>query len=105
MHRRRCFRRPWAGAELGLALGLRAGAAAAQPPTNPALFGTGNEVLALIGLLFFTCPVVWVGLNRLGSYLYGKTNNPSWGVFWRDRLVVVGSLFWFVGVVVVWSLL
>jgi hypothetical protein len=92
-------------AGLLLALLFRAGAASAQPPANPALFGTGNDVLALLGLLLLSCPLVWVGLNRLGSYLYGKTNNPSWERFWRDRLVVVGALIWFVGVIVVWALL
>ena len=92
-------------AGLVLALALRAGAASAQPPTNPALFGTGNDVVALIGLLFFSCPFVYVGMNRLGSYLYGKTNSASWGPFWRDRLGLVGLLVWLVGVIVVWALL
>ena len=89
-------------AGLVLALGLRASAASAQPPANPALFGTGNDWLTLLGLLFFSCPVVYVSLNRLGSYLYGKTNKPFWERLWRDQLGVVGVLIWLVGVILVW---
>jgi len=91
------------GSLFGLALWVNH--ASAQPPTNPALFGTGNDWLALIGLLFFSCPVVYVSLNRLGSYLYGKTNSPFWGPLCRDQLGLVGVFVWFVGVIVIWGLL
>jgi hypothetical protein len=48
----------------------------AQLSTNPALFGRGNDWLALIGILFFTVPLVWVMLSKFGTYLSGKTNKP-----------------------------
>lgn len=72
----------------------------AQPPTNPALFGRGNDWLGLIGILFFTLPLVWVMLSKFGYYLSGKTNKPSWKILWRDYLVFIGSIAWIVLVIV-----
>ena len=71
----------------------------AQPPTNPAFFGRGNDWLALIGILFFTSPLVWVMLSKFGYYLSGKTNKPFWERLWRDYLVIGGSIVWIVVVI------
>ncbi len=71
----------------------------AQPLTNPAFFGRGNDWLALIGILFFTCPLVWIFLAKFGYYLSGKTNKPSWKILWRDYFVIIGSIAWIVLVI------
>ncbi|MCJ7547231.1 MAG: hypothetical protein MUP30_10495 [Deltaproteobacteria bacterium] len=71
----------------------------AQPPTNPAFFGRGNDWLALIGILFFTCPLAWIFLSKFGYYLSGKTNKPSWRILWRDYFVIIGSIAWIVLVI------
>lgn len=72
----------------------------AQPPTNPAFFGRGNDWLALIGILFFTCPLVWIFLAKFGYFLSGKTNKPSWKILRRDYFVIIGSIAWIVLVIV-----
>ena len=78
---------------------FRSSPVCAQPPTNPAFFGRGNDWLALIGILFFTCPLVWIFLAKFGYYLSGKTNKPSWRILWRDYFVFVGSIAWIVLVI------
>lgn len=84
---------------LGSLLTFWSSPSGAQPPTNPALFGRGNDWLALIGILFFTSPLVWVMLSKFGYYLSGKTNKPFWERLWRDYLVIGGSLVWIVVVI------
>ena len=74
----------------------------AQPPTNPALFGRGNDWVALFAVLFFSCPVVWVVLSRLGSYLRAKTFKPFWERVWGDYFVFVGSIAWLLAVILFW---
>ena len=78
---------------------FRSSPVCAQPPTNPAFFGRGNDWLALIGILFFTCPLVWIFLSKFGYYLSGKTNKPSWRILWRDYFVIIGSIAWIVLVI------
>jgi hypothetical protein len=72
----------------------------AQPLTNPAFFGRGNDWLGLIGILFFTSPLVWIFLAKFGYFLGGKTNKPSWKKVWRDYLVFIGTTAWIVLVIV-----
>ena len=84
---------------LGSLLMFRNSPVGAQPPTNPAFFGRGSDWLALIGILFFTCPLVWIFLSKFGYYLSGKTNKPFWEILWRDYFVFVGSIAWIVLVI------
>jgi hypothetical protein len=78
---------------------FRSSPLSAQPPTNPAFFGRGNDWLALVGILFFTCPLVWIFLSKFGYYLSGKTNKLSWKRLWRDYFVIIGSITWIVLVI------
>jgi len=84
---------------LGSLLTFWSSPSGAQPPTNPAFFGRGSDWLALIGILFFTLPLVWVMLSKFGYYLSGKTNKPSWKILWRDYFVFIGSIAWIVLVI------
>jgi hypothetical protein len=86
-------------AVLGAALIFWSMPLGAQPLTNPALFGRGNDWLALIGILFFTVPLIWVLLSKVGFYLSSKTDKPSWRRLWRDYFVVGGSIAWIVLVI------
>jgi hypothetical protein len=87
---------------LAIFLVCRSTCAGAQPPTNPAAFGRGNDWVALFGLLFFSCPVVWVVLTKLGGHLRDKTFDPFWERVWGDYFVLGGSLAWIVAVILFW---
>jgi hypothetical protein len=79
---------------------FRSSPVCAQPLTNPAFFGRGPGWLGLVGILFFTTPLVWIFLAKFGYFLSGKTNKLSWKRLWRDYFVIIGTLAWIVLVIV-----
>lgn len=70
--------------------------AIAQPVANPAMFATGNNWVALFGILFFTTPIAWAIFSSIGEALGDKVRKSSFAIFWRHKFPVIGLFIYIV---------